>query len=223
MITEALTRIQESWGYGPNPVKAAKAISEFIVSTFNPKTVIDVGCGSGALVHALRAAGVDAKGYDLAPAAVHVDKIDLTTKDYSIPKADVLCCLEVAEHLDDASGRHLVRSLVASGSPVIIFAAGIPLQGGWKHRNERWQSYWASQFEAMDLVPHDDLRMVLWDNPSIAPWYSQDAMIYASKSAGVIHGLNRATILDVVHPRSWESIGLMGIYQRLCSKCFSHA
>lgn len=211
-----LAGLQESWGYGPKPVAAANAIAEWIVARLAPKTVVDIGCGGGALVYALRRLGVDARGYDLVPAGVHLHAVDLTSRDYQIPRADVVTCLEVVEHLDDASGRRLVDKIATSDCDVVIFGGGIPMQGGWKHRNEQWQSYWADQFFAWDMLACDDLRQFLWCNDKVAPWYAQDVLVYADADTISDYELTQAEIIDVVHPRTWERIGPMGIYQRLC-------
>ena len=40
-----------------------------IVSKYNPKTVLDVGCGMGKMVNKLRGRGIDAVGIDFSPDA----------------------------------------------------------------------------------------------------------------------------------------------------------
>lgn len=54
------------------------------------KTVLDYGCGKGALVKALKEAGFDAKGYDPAIAEFSAPPIP----------ADVVICTDVLEHIE---------------------------------------------------------------------------------------------------------------------------
>ena len=54
------------------------------------KTILDYGCGKGALVKALREAGYDARGYDPA-----IDAYSGTPE-----PADVVICTDVLEHIE---------------------------------------------------------------------------------------------------------------------------
>jgi SAM-dependent methyltransferase len=202
--------LEESWGLGPRPITAAKVIAPLLIEVLRPASVIDVGCGGGGLVRELRNLGVMARGFDRQKVE-GMEFVDLTGKIHLLPAADVAVCLEVAEHLKREHAERLVESLVRA-APIVVFAAGIPLQGGWHHVNEQWPSWWAALFARWRYVPHEDLRLDLWQRHNIAPWYAQDMLIYCREGQT---GLRRATLLDVVHPRSWTRIGPMGVWQRI--------
>lgn len=100
------------------------------------KRALDVGCGGGILTEALAAKGADASGIDLAQAALdvarrHAQKSGLSI-DYrgcaaedlamqSPASFDVVCCLEMLEHVPDPSS--VVRAcaqLVKPGGNVVF-------------------------------------------------------------------------------------------------------
>lgn len=75
--------------YGANNAKYAHAVMK-LLQTSQSTTVLDYGCGKGALVRALQANGVPAKGYDPAVAEFS-----------SQPEpADLVICTDVLEHVE---------------------------------------------------------------------------------------------------------------------------
>jgi hypothetical protein len=119
---------------------------------------------------------------------------------------DLSVCLEVAEHVPDASADTLVRSLTAA-APVVLFSAAIPLQGGSHHINEQWPSYWAQKFAAEGYVPVDAIRRHVWDDERVSFFYAQNILLFVKKSRlaeypkleeEVMAGHGRA--LSLVHP-----------------------
>ena len=74
---------------------------QLIKDVFHPRHVLDCGAGPGHLVMLLRALGVEASGIDVMP---HVDQWvfqeDLThLARWPSPRADLVVCREVLEHL----------------------------------------------------------------------------------------------------------------------------
>ncbi len=94
--------------------------------------VLDLGCGAGRFVAALRAAGVDAVGVELAEAALERARrnvpgadLRLLEDDGSIPlehgSVDLVWCSEVLEHVAD--GAHLLqeaRRVLRTGGRVLV-------------------------------------------------------------------------------------------------------
>jgi len=77
-----------------------------IVAELQPKSVLDIGCGFGYLVGALRERGIDAQGFDISayaiehltpPAVGHCWQADLLTP--PLQRYDLAVCIEVFEHL----------------------------------------------------------------------------------------------------------------------------
>jgi hypothetical protein len=90
---------------------------------------------------------------------------------------DIACSLEVAEHLSADCAENFVGLLVGA-APVVLFSAAIPNQGGDGHINLRWQSYWCELFARHGYVAIDCIRLAVFDNPRVAWWYRQNALVY---------------------------------------------
>jgi len=105
---------------------------------------------------------------------VHDLRKPLTLKE----RFDLCICLEIAEHLPFRYSKTLVNSLTDL-SPVILFSAAIPLQGGEGHVNEQWPDYWASLFEKKGYVVVDYIRDKIWMDESVEWWYAQNSLFFA--------------------------------------------
>lgn len=88
---------------------------QLIRDVFQPKRVLDVGCGPGHLVRLLREVGVDAVGCDSNPASQHDGirpwRFDLTWDEDVMPSHDLVVCREVLEHLAVREIRQAARNL----------------------------------------------------------------------------------------------------------------
>lgn len=129
-----------------------------------PRSIVDVGCGDGRLLAAMRAQapGIDVLGIDGSAAAlararvrgVPIERHDLAgwrpgalrPLERRTAGFDVAACLEAAEHLPPWSGAGLVRILTQGR--LVLFSAAHPGQGGTLHMNERPFTYWRGRFEA---------------------------------------------------------------------------
>lgn len=185
-----------------------------------PASVVDLGCGAGAWLKVFADHGVtDYTGMD--GAYVERDQL-LIPEDHFRPtdlnegvsvdrRFTLAVCLEVAEHLMPESADRLVADLTAL-SEVILFSAAIPYQGGVRHVNEQWPTYWQDKFEAQGYVGLDPFRMKLWDDERVEYWFAQNLLLYVSqevvkrspaleaefaRSGGVVPSL--------VHPRTYAS------------------
>jgi len=175
-------------------VKSARPMASSIVSLCKPATVIDVGCGTGALLSAFRELGCSVNGLEYAEGGLaycrarglNVAKFDIEHDSVSsaqlTKKYDVVTSFEVAEHLP---ARHADRftALLASLSPLIVMSAAPPGQGGTDHVNEQPRSYWIDKFkrrgrsydEAMSKRLADD-----WAAANVAPFYYGNVMVFRS-------------------------------------------
>ncbi len=117
--------------------------------------------------------------------------------------------LEVAEHLPPECAEAFVDELI-SLSPVILFSAAIPKQGGEDHVNEQWPEYWAEKFQQRGYQIVDYLRRIIWSNPKVACYYKQNILIfidkdYLEKYPGIKQAISNDFINDIaslsfVHP-----------------------
>lgn len=132
-------------------------------------TVVDVGCGSGAILAALRDQGIGGKGLDYSEAALAIcrDKgLEVIRFDLENPgntpdwRADLALSTEVAEHLPETVADTYVDFLT-SLSDVVIITAATPGQGGTDHVNEQPNSYWIDKF-ARRGFRHDPAETDTW-------------------------------------------------------------
>jgi SAM-dependent methyltransferase len=141
--------------------RSAGVIIGFIVEDARPQTLVDVGCGTGALLCEARRHGITARGYEYSPAALAVCRsrgLDVRSFDLEADSAlalddrpDVAVCLEVAEHIPPEAGDRLVV-LLANLSNVVFFSAAVPGQGGGvDHINEQPHEYWIERFSRQGL------------------------------------------------------------------------
>ena len=173
----------------------AAAIAAEVCAHRRPDRVIDVGCGLGFFLAAMAApegAGAEVTGVDadwVAGEATEIPRERYVLHDLERPFAvrgrfDLAACLEVAEHLSAARGPGLVADLTAL-SDWVLFSAAIPGQGGRGHINCRWQSYWADRFAERGYACYDPFRRALAAIPGMAPWFSQNLLLYVREGAEI--------------------------------------
>jgi SAM-dependent methyltransferase len=139
-------------------------IAAWIAGHLRPRRVIDVGCGPGHMMVALKSQGIDVFGVDLSDAALrlstrkglNVARFDLC-KPGDLPGApyDLAVCCEVAEHLEERFAVGLLAKLV-NAAPVVFMTAAEPGAGGIHHHNEQPNDYWVELMENAGM--HSD-----WD------------------------------------------------------------
>ena len=177
-----------------------------------PRSLLDVGSGLGTWLRAAKALGIaDVVGID-AQALPEYDDLgcEVIVQDLSRPfdlgrRFDVILCLEVAEHLDEASAENLVATLCRHGDR-ILFSAACPGQWGQNHINCQWPAYWQACFNTAGYACSDAIRWQIWDDPEIEPWYRQNLFV-AEKSptkAG-----NEPRLRAAIHPDMLPFLSLL--------------
>jgi SAM-dependent methyltransferase len=178
-------------GHVEGALRSARVIVPIVMKLATPASVVDVGCGRGAWLRVFQengakvVLGIDGSYVDSSK--LLIDAARFTAADLSKPikiegEFDLAVCLEVAEHLPTQSGPKLVRSLTAV-APVVMFSAAIPGQGGDGHLNERWPAYWAELFSKRDFEMIDAIRPQVREDLRVEPWYRQNILLFASKTA----------------------------------------
>ena len=185
---------------------SAQQIVPLLFSKYSPKSVVDVGCGTGPFANEFLKLGVtDVFGYEgewMQPLPTLLPKDLYIYQDFTktfIPprKYDLCLCLEVAEHLEESNARKLVEMLTGLSS-VIAFSAAIPQQGGNHHVNEQWPIYWSELFADKGYFLEWDPRMTIWENSKIEGCYRQNLLVYS------LNTLNRKSApVSLVHPVLW--------------------
>ncbi|MGV8879812.1 MAG: class I SAM-dependent methyltransferase [Sphingobacteriaceae bacterium] len=166
---------------------AAEAVLPYLFNLINPKSILDVGCGTGTwLAVAKKLGALHIKGVDGITTGTekrHINDAEFQQHDLTLPlnllrSYDLVICLEVAEHLPESAANNLIN-ILTDHADFILFSAAIPGQGGQFHINEQWPNYWQTKFGNKGFVPFDILRAEFWDNENVEWWYRQNMIIYA--------------------------------------------
>jgi SAM-dependent methyltransferase len=176
--------------------KSAPTIASFLLSWGDARRIVDVGCGTGALLSELRDRGVKVTGLEYSKAALKIcqkrglDVLRFNVEDEEFPQIgefDVAVCFEVAEHLSAKFADSLVALLVHL-APRVVFTAATPGQGGGAdHVNEQPHEYWISKFAQRHFQLHTDLTVEWrrhWEKAGVSDFYSKNVMVFERSGAG---------------------------------------
>lgn len=161
----------------------ADRLARWIAETIAPATALDVGCGPGTYVRALRSYGVPAEGIDTDERIAGVDHVrQQSLLDAADRTAELVLCLEVAEHIEPALGPAVaaaVASMVAAGG-LLIWTAAAPGQGGSGHINCQPREHWLALLESQGLIhcPAAEEGLKTWArNGYHLGWFPQNLIV----------------------------------------------
>jgi len=175
-------------------VRSAEAIADSILADLAPSTVVDVGCGTGALLEVFQKRGCQVFGLEYAESALQycrdrgldVRKFNLERESLAADRTfDVAISMEVAEHLPGPIADRYV-ALLTGLSDRIVFTAAPPGQGGKDHVNEQPPSYWITKFQARDYE-QDELLSQRWKQAweaagSVESFYYRNLLVFRRRS-----------------------------------------
>jgi SAM-dependent methyltransferase len=204
--------------YAEESQGSAREVLAIVNRMLRPQSVVDVGCGIGTWLSVWAELGVtDLLGIDgeyvrAADLMIPRDKFRAMNLEKVHPpyerQFELVESLEVAEHLSQEKAEEFVAFLCWLG-PVVLFSAAIPYQDGEHHVNEQWPEYWAELFSRQGYAVVDAIRPLIWENPRVAYYYAQNALVFVRSDRDdllkkVRAGNNEATALARVHPRKWH-------------------
>jgi SAM-dependent methyltransferase len=175
-------------------MRSRDAMADSIVADLNPQTLVDVGCGTGALLEAICQRGVSAEGLEYADAGramcqkrgLKVRRFNILTDPIpqDVQGKGVAMSFEVAEHLPE-SGADKFVDLLCAFSNVVVCSAATPGQGGTEHINEQPHEYWIDKFRArgfeFDRALSETWRST-WESKKVARFYSANVMVFRKQS-----------------------------------------
>ena len=149
--------------------ESVEHIAGWIVEHLGTGRMIDIGCGPGHLMAALKGLGVEPFGVDIASAAMkrcadkgmNAERFDLSAEGAELPGRpyDVAISCEVAEHLDERFADRFVEHLCSSADRVFLTAA-VPnkdIGPGLYHVNEQPNEYWIEKMSTRGFALDADL------------------------------------------------------------------
>ncbi len=170
-----------------------KALAGIVKNFYNPRSVVDFGCGIGIYLRELEKLGMDVFGIDGSPAASRNLVIDkgrfLTqdcTKEFTLPRRyDGAICFEVAEHIPTEKSRILVGNITRA-SDLVFFTAAPKGQGGHDHINEQEPKFWLDLFSEKGYeFLEEDTRIIkkeLFDKKAIF-WLAENFLVFSKKKS----------------------------------------
>lgn len=176
--------------YSRNPWKKdGPKLADAIAATVKPRSVIDLGCGTGRVIHHLkmdhgvRVWGIEgskeARPYLHESVQECIQIADLTSL-LVLPTCDVSICLEVAEHVPEEFSAILVQNCTRCASKYVVFSAAPPGQGGKGHINCKPWEYWEGLFSECNFTLHPNktgkIRALLAGRHA-SKWYSKNTRV----------------------------------------------
>lgn len=138
-------------------------ILALLMQELRPKSVLDLGCGTGRSLDYFLEHGVDAVGIEGSKLAISHAKNAHRILRWNLRKElelgrqfDLVFSYEVLEHIHPDYVDNLVRSLV-NHSDLLVFTAARVGQGGEGHLNEQPSEYWIAQFKKHDYLPDEHM------------------------------------------------------------------
>jgi SAM-dependent methyltransferase len=209
--------------HGDQTIASANVVVPLLKSIVEVSSVLDVGCGDGRWLACFQSYGVSSIcGVDGAwtdQSRLLIPQKDFKVQDLSKPfdlgqRFEVAICLEVAEHVASDCSMQFIENLTKH-SDIVLFGAAIPFQGGFRHINERWQSYWVSLFDSQGYKCFDPFRSQIWQREEVLVWYRQNMLLYVRRERQDLVARIKSYLdlnhipempIDVVHPARYEAI-----------------
>ena len=192
VLNETYTESFFGWNDNANEQKIlAEYFVPKIMKEFQPKYVLDVGCGSGQWLDEYRKHNVKTKGVEGSSNAwvtmseetkEVVTQCDLRDtiyeEDWSI---DFAQSFEVAEHIEEEYADVFLHNLVKDDPDIILLTAAPPAQHGIKHVNCQEREYWMTKMKNMGYLYNQDLlnKIKSWGEPAKCPvWWHSNLMVF---------------------------------------------
>lgn len=172
----------DTW-YGRIVRNAVNFYRAFIIkTTLNPKTCLDVGCGTGELIRWLRFFGIEAQGVEVSKDALdiaepsiqpYVKEADIVKLPYEDNQFDLVVTFDVLEHIERGKIKQAVSETVRVSKKYTLHKIYTKenLWITWFHRNDfswvsvftkkHWQKFF-SQFDNISLLRGSFFKLPLF-------------------------------------------------------------
>ena len=131
----------------------ANRLAAWVKQELNPSSLLDIGCGPGHFVDSFRDCGIDAKGIDVDDRVYGKEHLTYQSLfDITNESANVVVCMEVAEHIEQELEDQVVAKVVSTVGKTLIWTAAAIGQGGIGHINCKNKNDWAEKLTRAGLV-----------------------------------------------------------------------
>lgn len=164
-------------------------VANSLIRHISFNTAYDVGCANGFILSHFLSTGKSVRGIELSAAVTGVlpeeirGVVDIGDFSEAEGKWDLVCCIEVAEHVAPSKSVPLVQKLTELAHDFIYFTAAPPGQSGVGHINCRPHKDWIKWFEHADwTLDPMRTRAVREDLSSLtkAYWLRNNSLVFKS-------------------------------------------
>ena len=147
---------------------------------FPGRSFLDLGCGEGAYIDALRAFGHHAIGVEGNPTVIHPDiiKADLSERIHIPGGCDIVLCLEVGEHIPMEYEDALFDNIVDHARHSAVISWAKPGQPGNHHVNCQPQAYIFSEMKARGMK-YEAIRTGTLRQYTSYGWFSENLLVFS--------------------------------------------
>ena len=173
-----------------NTSSARKIVPVVLEIMGTPKSVVDLGGGTGAWCRVFKEHGVPKvtciddpriRPEDLLIDSQEFIRCDLSAALPHAVRSDLALSLEVAEHLEEKMAAEVVRFLTES-SDLVLFSGAIPGQRNSSHINEKPPAFWKQLFAQRGFHRLDIVRPKIIADTAISYWYRQNLFLFANET-----------------------------------------
>lgn len=159
-------------------------LCENIKNIVKKKSLLDLGCGTGAYTKELQNVCVSAKGYDGNPNTYKISKglcnvADLSKKQ-EFDKVDWILSLEVGEHIPKEFEDVLLDNICSHSTKGVILSWAVPGQPGDGHVNCQSNDYIIDKMLDQGFIIDWDLSFQLRESATL--WWFKDTIMCFKKS-----------------------------------------
>ena len=160
---------------------------ESVVALLRPRSVLDVGCGTGRSLDYFMDRGIATQGVEGSALGISKAKHPERIQQWNLNKElnlhrrfDLVWCFEVAEHIHPNYVESLLKTLTNHAGTILMSAAH-PGQGGIGHFNEQPRQYWLEAFARHGYQHNDELKQRLCENWT---WHPENIFVFQRTRAG---------------------------------------
>jgi hypothetical protein len=166
-------------GFGKGDVGTwAPQVWDKLIETYQPKSLIDVGCGAGFSTEYFLQKGLEilgVEGYlpaiESSPIKEYIHIHDFIKSEF-IPekKYDLGWCCEFVEHVEEQYTNNFM--ITFSNCSVVAMTHGVPGQPGFHHVNCQPATYWIEKFKTFGFSYNEMLSL---ECRALLPSYTDDS------------------------------------------------